>query len=103
MAELGPRGEWTGLRRPVGQDQASSLHSGSCRMIMGKASLTYYIFEGLLVGRANGRHFHIFALSGGRAGSTIEGVVDRLVANNPYQTPRRHPESPSGGPLPRGT
>ena len=34
------------------------------------ASLTYYIFEGVLVGLAGGRVFHLFARSGGGGGST---------------------------------
>lgn len=68
----------------------------------GKASLTYYIFEGLLVGTVNGKSVHILAACGGRAGSKTEGVVDGHVANNPYQTPRKIPPYPTGGPLPTG-
>jgi hypothetical protein len=68
----------------------------------GKASLTYYLFEGVLVGTANGTSFHISAGSGGRSGSKQATAVDGSVANNPYQTPRQYPTHPSGGPLPAG-
>lgn len=49
------------------------------------AQLTYYIFEGVLVGFAGGKTFHIMALSGGRGGTTIKGV-ETFAVNNPYMT-----------------
>ena len=71
---------------------------------MGKAELTYYIFEGVLVGRARGKHFHIMALSGGGGGTTKGGKT--FVGNNPYMTAwktsgtgKKHVH---GGPLPLG-
>ena len=47
--------------------------------------LTYYIFEGLLVGFAGGKLVHIPALSGGRGGTTTKGAETDAV-NNPYMT-----------------
>ena len=49
------------------------------------ASLTYYIFEGILVGFVAGELVHIPALSGGRGGSTSKGAGTDAV-NNPYMT-----------------
>jgi hypothetical protein len=77
-------------------------------MTTGKAILTYYIFEGILVGRAGGRSFHIFALSGGGGGSKSPkpGWVAGDVVNNPYLTGLKEEDSKSGhrhgGPLPVG-
>ncbi len=68
----------------------------------GGAALTYYIFEGVLVGMAGGKFFHVFAGSGGRSGSKHKDAVDSSVANNPYRTARRHPDYATGGPLPPG-
>jgi hypothetical protein len=48
----------------------------------GTAHLTYYIFEGVLVGMADSRFVHISALSGGGGGSTKNPTSDS--ANNPY-------------------
>jgi hypothetical protein len=45
--------------------------------------LTYYIFEGLLVGQANDKFLHIFAGSGGGSGSTTNKPVG-WVANSVY-------------------
>src|SRR5262245_52496425 len=46
------------------------------------ASLTYYIWEGVLVGTANGVFIHTFAVCGGGGGSTKHTAPN---ANNPYQ------------------
>jgi len=77
-------------------------------MAAGKALLTYYIFEGILVGQAGGKSFHIFALSGGGGGSksTKPGWVAGGVVNNPYMTGLKERDTKSGhrhgGPLPVG-
>jgi hypothetical protein len=67
------------------------------------ANLTYYIFEGVLTGTANGRMFHIQALSGGGGGSTQHpGNAD---TNNPYSQGVKTTEGKQhrhGGPLPTG-
>src|SRR5262245_61686922 len=67
------------------------------------ANLTYYIFEGELVGTANNRMWHVSARSGGGAGSTQNPADEN--ANNPYaqgvktQEGRQHRH---GGPIPAG-
>jgi hypothetical protein len=70
------------------------------------ASLTYYIWEGVLVGRANGVFFQLFAASGGGGASTRNPPA--LSANNPYEvglqthgkaTQKLHVH---GGPIPPG-
>jgi len=48
-------------------------------------NLTYYVFEGLLVGFTGGELVHIPALSGGRVGTTAKGAQTDAV-NNPYMT-----------------
>lgn len=74
------------------------------------ATLTYYIYEGVLIGTAGGETVHMFAGSGGGAGSTArKGKVaapKTAVANNPYAW---HVKAGSGGygqdrggPLPPG-
>ena len=66
------------------------------------AQLTYYIFEGILIGSAGGKHFHISALSGGAGGSTK--LQPAASVNNPYSTALKTAKSPHkhGGPLPIG-
>jgi hypothetical protein len=68
------------------------------------AQLTYYIFEGVLVGNAGGRSYQLTAGSGGGAGSTTKRPTS--AANNPYATGLKTSESGSrhvhGGPLPVG-
>lgn len=49
----------------------------------GTAHLTYYIFEGVLVGIIEAKFVHITAFSGGGGGSTRNRTSDS--ANNPYQ------------------
>jgi hypothetical protein len=68
------------------------------------ANLTYYIFEGVLLGEAGGRHFHLFARSGGGGGTTKGG--ESFVGNNPYMTGYKTVQAghshKHGGPLPLG-
>ncbi len=68
------------------------------------ANLTYYVFEGVLVGQAGGRQFHIFARSGGGGGTTKGG--ETFVGNNPYMTGFRTAGKGKshlhGGPVPLG-
>src|SRR5262245_28662922 len=67
------------------------------------ANLTYYIFEGVLTGTANGRMFHLQALSGGGGGSTRNPA--NTDANNPYSQGVKTTDRPQhrhGGPLPTG-
>jgi hypothetical protein len=69
-------------------------------------NLTYSIFEGLLVGFANRRMFHISALSGGGGGSTRH--VPSSSVNNPYEEGLKtkgkanSPTHVHGGPIPPG-
>ncbi len=49
------------------------------------AKLTYYIFEGVLVGQAGKRHFHISAHSGGGGGSKVN-KPDFGGVFHPYST-----------------
>jgi hypothetical protein len=51
---------------------------------MPNAQLTYYLFEGILVGTVGQSRFHIPALSGGGGGSTKSAPADST--NNPYMT-----------------
>lgn len=68
------------------------------------ASLTYYIFEGVLVGTIGGNYIHQFALSGGGGGSTTK--VGGTATNNPYseglKTSGRGLSHQHGGPIPPG-
>lgn len=68
------------------------------------ANLTYYIFEGLLVGFAGERFFHVAAGSGGGAGSTKNSPS--FHANNPYSTGVKTQGTAAkhvhGGPIPVG-
>jgi hypothetical protein len=70
------------------------------------ASLTYYIWEGLLVGVAGSEFIQMYAGCGGGAGSTRKAFSDK--ANNPYMwafkmkgaiNARNHEH---GGPIPPG-
>lgn len=80
---------------------------------MPRANLTYYIFEGLLVGILGGRTVAIPVVSGGAAGATLGAYkaeecpsgsgLRRLIpslANNPYATGVKTPPAPVGGPIP---
>lgn len=70
------------------------------------ANLTYYIWDGVLVGTVNGRLFTIPALSGGGGGSTKNRPTD--AANNPYMEGLKTAGKTStkghvhGGPIPPG-
>jgi len=70
----------------------------------GAARLSYYIFEGVLIGTAGGKPFHLFALSGGGGGSTRQPPSSST--NNPYmtglKTAGRGAKHSHGGPLPVG-
>lgn len=68
------------------------------------ANLTYYIFEGTLVGHAGGRGFHLSAMSGGGGGSRVNAPDSNV--NNPYATGVKTvygSKHVHGGPLPTGT
>jgi type VI secretion system (T6SS) effector TldE1-like protein len=68
------------------------------------AQLTYYLFEGVLVGTADGKQFHISAASGGGGGSTKSAPADST--NNPYSTGLKTLEAKKnhvhGGAIPPG-
>jgi type VI secretion system (T6SS) effector TldE1-like protein len=68
------------------------------------AHLTYYLFEGLLVGTAGSRRVHITALSGGGGGSTK--ATPAPSTNNPYMTGFKTIDTKTqhvhGGPIPPG-
>ena len=69
------------------------------------ANLTYYIYEGVLVGRAGGSQFHMLALSGGGSGSTRNapnfggGFYPYLTGKKTTGTGATHQH---GGPIPPG-
>lgn len=65
------------------------------------ANLTFYIADGLLIGTANGRMFHVDARSGGGGGSRAhpEGNAD---TNNPGSVGVRTTSAHRGGPIPPG-
>jgi hypothetical protein len=71
-----------------------------------EANLTYYIWEGVLTGTANGRTFNISALSGGGGGSTQHRPDS--AANNPYMEALKTKGKAGakghvhGGPIPPG-
>jgi hypothetical protein len=70
---------------------------------MGKAKLTYYLFEGILTGTVAGKFVHLQARSGGGGGTTSEaGANDPAAANNPYRTGQRQQAGVRGGPIPPG-
>ena len=77
---------------------------------MGKANLTYYIFEGVLAGTVNGKFVHIFTYSGGGSGynpahhQAANFARDNQATNNPYRTGQATNEAKSirGGPIPGG-
>lgn len=69
-----------------------------------KASLTYYIWEGLLVGMLNDDFIQMPAVCGGGGGSTKNPSANSV--NNPYSTGLKTTGSGAGhvhgGPLPTG-
>jgi len=67
------------------------------------ANLTYYIFEGVLTGTANGHMINLTALSGGGGGSREHG--GNSDTNNPYSQGLKTKDGKAhvhGGPLPVG-
>jgi hypothetical protein len=67
------------------------------------ASLTFYIFEGVLTGIANGHMVHLRAASGGGGGSTVNQPTSDM--NNPYSQGVKTEEGKHhrhGGPIPAG-
>ena len=72
---------------------------------MGKANLTYYIFEGVLVGSVNGRFVHMFVHSGGGGGTkNPAGPSEPDAVNNVYRTGQKTEPARNlrGGPIPLG-
>jgi len=67
------------------------------------ADLVYNILEQSLRGSIDGTSINARAVSGGRAGSKLPGVVEYLRANNPYATHVKKTSSVAGGPLPVST
>ena len=69
------------------------------------SALTYYIFEGVLIGRSGGTTFHLLALSGGGGGSTAKpqdfggGFYPYLTGKKTTGTGVSHVH---GGPIPPG-
>jgi hypothetical protein len=72
----------------------------------GTAQLTYYIFEGVLVGFIDEDMIHIIAWSGGAGGSKTKNAPEAQVVNNPYLYAKKTVESRNahvhGGPIPPG-
>jgi hypothetical protein len=89
-----------------------ALHKTKAHVALGgSALLTYYIFEGVLVGILDSRFVHLTAHSGGGGGSTKNLTTES--ANNPYlyglkevdikfkdKSKNKHVH---GGPIPPGT
>jgi hypothetical protein len=76
---------------------------------MGKASLTYYIWEGILVGQVAGERIFMLAASGGGGGTIKPHPDEPQNVNNPYATGRlTHSHGGGtgrpvrGGPIPVG-
>jgi hypothetical protein len=70
---------------------------------MGKANLTYYLFEGVLAGTVAGKPLHMLALSGGGGATTRKsGPSAPALVNNPYMTAQRQVTGVRGGPIPLG-
>lgn len=70
---------------------------------MGKASLTYYIVEGVLTGIVDGKVVHVLAASGGGGGTTRPtGPAAPAAVNNPYRTGQLTTRTTRGGPIPVG-
>jgi len=75
--------------------------------VAGTAQMTYYIFEGVLVGFVERDLIHISAWSGGAGGSTMHRTD--ASANNPYMYALKEVDNKAthihihGGPIPPGT
>jgi hypothetical protein len=61
--------------------------------------LVYNIVEQTIAGSIDGVSVVAQAVSGGRAGSKLKGVVNPLLANNPYATGIKKSGAIAGGPL----
>jgi hypothetical protein len=72
----------------------------------GTAQLTYYLFEGVLVGFIDQAMIHVIAWSGGAGGSKKKSGPDGEVVNNPYLYAKKAVDSKTahvhGGPIPPG-
>jgi hypothetical protein len=64
--------------------------------------LVYNIVEEYLEGTIDGVSISAHAVAGGRAGSKLAGVVNPLLANNPYATGVKLSDLTPGGPLVMG-
>jgi hypothetical protein len=64
--------------------------------------LAYNIVEQILDGSIDGVSISAHAVAGGRAGSKMRGVVNPLLANNPYATGVKAVKPKTGGPLVMG-
>lgn len=92
---------------------AHMIHPRHGRRSPGTAQLTYYIFEGVLVGFIGTEMIHIEAWSGGAGGSedrpatkkhpAIKAAPHTDDANNPYSTGVTENGCVRGGPLPTGS
>ncbi len=77
------------------------------RPVLGTAQLTYYIFEGVLVGFIESDLIHIMAWSGGGGGSRVNSPSES--ANNPYMYALKEVDTKKsrvhlhGGPIPPGS
>jgi hypothetical protein len=70
--------------------------------MLSQCDLVFNIVECLLVGRIGKVEISATAVAGGRAGSKSKGVVDFVLANNPFATGVKKQGKKPGGPLPLG-
>ncbi len=69
---------------------------------LSSCDLVFNIAECRLVGKIGVTHISATAVTGGRAGSKTKGVVNYLIANNPFATGVKKSGARPGGPLPLG-
>lgn len=69
---------------------------------LSNCDLVFNIAECRLIGKIGEAHISATAVSGGRAGSKTKGVVNYLIANNPFATSVKKQGNRPGGPLPLG-
>ena len=67
-----------------------------------ETDLVYNIVEELLLGSIDGVFINARSVSGGRAGSKLPGVVNPMLANNPYATRVKKKGDTPGGPIVMG-